>query len=242
MEDAKNQGPNQIKTMPYKHSFSKEFKTVNKLSDANEQKFPTSKNLYKVEEKLFKEEGTHPLPDNIHIKRQRTMNGIKTPRFESLLSKEEITNFKKKISKENINIEDFLKIREIKKITEEEYQKLKYNILDGEFEINYLKQDILNFQCEPLNEIIDCSAVGSLLPLSYLIESTYDNDPLFIDDMNTKYRLFKPYIYNYRTILGDGNCFYRAIMFRYFEILILNKNVSLLKNVLNDMKESFESE
>ena len=62
------------------------------------------------------------------------MNEIKTPRFKSLLSKEEITDFKK-----NVKI---LKIREIKRITEDKYQKLKYNFFDGEFEINYLKQDI----------------------------------------------------------------------------------------------------
>ena len=41
------------------------------------------------------------------------MNEIKTPRFKSLLSKEEITNFKK-----NVKI---LKIREIKRITENKY-------------------------------------------------------------------------------------------------------------------------
>ena len=247
MENSKNRGSSQTKASPLKHYFSREFKTVNKLEEENgllyEQNPLSSKNINQNVENLLKEEETHHLPNNkMHIKRQRTLNGTKTPKFESLLSKEEITNFKKKISTENINIEDFLKIRQIKKITEEEYKKLKYTILEDENEINDLKQDILNFRCEPLNELIYDSNVGSLLPLSYLIESTYEDDPLFIDDMNTKYRLFKPYIYNYRTIKGDGNCFYRAIMFRYFEILILNKNVSLLKNVLNDMKGSFDSQ
>ena len=41
--------------------------------------------------------------------------------------------------------------------------------------------------------------------------------------MNDKYNRLKNFIYNYRSIKNDENCFYRAVMFRYFEILILDE-------------------
>ena len=61
-------------------------------------------------------------------------------------------------------------------------------------------------------------------------------------EINDKYNKLKPYIYNYRTINGDGNCFYRAVMFRYLEILVLNRKVDLLQNVAYDVYNSFNSE
>ena len=60
--------------------------------------------------------------------------------------------------------------------------------------------------------------------------------------MYKKYNELKTYIYNYRTINGDGNCFYRAVMFRYLEILVLTKNIEHLQNVIADFVKCFNSE
>lgn len=60
--------------------------------------------------------------------------------------------------------------------------------------------------------------------------------------MSDKYNLLKPYIYNYRTINGDGNCFYRAAIFRYLEILALNKNIKILQKFIFDVIQSFSTE
>ena len=43
---------------------------------------------------------------------------------------------------------------------------------------------------------------------------------------NEKYNKLLPIIYRCRKIKGDGNCYYRAVMFRYFEYII-NSSTSL---------------
>ena len=43
----------------------------------------------------------------------------------------------------------------------------------------------------------------------------------------------KEYIYYWRKVRGDGNCYYRSIIVRYLEILILNGQIDLgTKNIL----------
>ena len=84
--------------------------------------------------------------------------------------------------------------------------------------------------------------IGALFPLERLIECAFNNNAELIEEMNAKNDLYKEYIFNYRTIKGDGNCYYRAVMFRYFEIIIINKEVSLLQNIISDMSNTFNSE
>lgn len=81
-----------------------------------------------------------------------------------------------------------------------------------------------------------------MFPLERLIECAFNNNAELIEEMNAKNDLYKEYIFNYRTIKGDGNCYYRAVMFRYFEIIIINKEVSLLQNIISDMSNTFNSE
>ena len=49
----------------------------------------------------------------------------------------------------------------------------------------------------------------------------------------------KPYICKYRAINGDENYFYIAIILRYFEIVILNEKIDVLRNVIYDVVNSF---
>ena len=140
----------------------------------------------------------------------------------------------------NINKDDFLKIRKIKKISENDFEVLKNEII-GRENLDLLYEDIINFNYLPLNEIDFSANVGCMLPFATLIESLFNNNIITIEEMNYRYELFKKYIFNYRAIKGDGNCFYRAVIFRYFEIVILNNKVELLKNIINEMSESFES-
>ena len=44
-----------------------------------------------------------------------------------------------------------------------------------------------------------------------------------------------------RTIFGDGNCFFRAAMFRYIELLILYRRIDILKSITVDIYKSFSS-
>ena len=142
--------------------------------------------------------------------------------------------------KNNINKEEYLQVRKIKKISNENFELLKNRIIGIE-DLKLLYEDIINCNYLPLNELDFSANVGCLLPLAFLLESLFNNNFINIDEMNYRYELFKKYIYNYRAIKGDGNCFYRAVIFRYIEVIILNKNTGLLKNIINEMHESFNS-
>ena len=136
--------------------------------------------------------------------------------------------------------EEYLKLRKMPKITQADFENLKNNIIDKENLkklLDTLNKVNCNFKSFKSNE-----SVGCILPLTYLIESKFSSNKEKIKEMNDKYNALKPYICNYRSINGDGNCFYRAVMFRYLEILILNEKIESLRNLINDVIISFNSE
>ena len=244
--------PNNIQRM---NSFSKEFisieDNIEKDSDTLSQSSRNQYHLTQMEEKVLgKSKGSCPTVFDEKIRKQLTSKGLKTTILKVIAGQKDMKNLKNMsntitINKndnnnKNINKDDYLQIRKIPKISNEEYEKIKAQLTYDE-KLEEIYYDIMNYRCGGLNEINYHDSVGCLLPVSCLIESSYNNDMLYIEDMNNKYNLFKKYIYNYRPIKGDGNCFYRAVIFRYFEILILNSKIELLKNIINDMKQSFNS-
>ena len=147
-------------------------------------------------------------------------------------------------SLENIGIlkpedEEHLIIRKMKKITEDQYYQMVNRIANNEV-LGKLYDHLRTVNCN--YKSIYSKSIGCLSTLTYLIESFYKANNEKIKEMNDKFKSLKPYIFKYRTIYGDGNCYYRAIMFRYLEILILNKKVEFLRWVVNDIVESFKSE
>lgn len=239
---------------PRRNSFSKEFLSIENISaDDNNGIVQSSRNLnylIKMEEKILgKQKDTCPTVLYEKIKRQSTYKGLKSPMIKIFADLKEMKNInitidkdeeKKSDNNDNINLDDYLQIRKMPKISEDDFQLLKEQItVDDSLENIY--KDIMSYSCKAINEINYHANVGCLMPLSSLIESSFNNDMLYIEDMNNKYNLFKKYIYNYRPIKGDGNCFYRAVIFRYFEIIILNGKIDLLKNIINDMQISFNS-
>ena len=136
--------------------------------------------------------------------------------------------------------EEFLILRKIPKISQEDYVNLKNSITDRENLTNlykYLSKLNCNFK-----SVACYDSIGGISPLTYLIESNFHANIEMEEEMYKKYNELKPYIYNYRTINGDGNCFYRAVMFRYLEILVLSKNIDHLKNVISDFVKSYNAE
>ena len=136
--------------------------------------------------------------------------------------------------------EEFLRLRKIPKISQQEYENLKNSIIDIKNLTNlydYLSKLNCNFK-----SVACFDSVGGMSPLTYLIESNYHANVEMEEEMYKKYNELKTYIYNYRTINGDGNCFYRAVMFRYLEILVLTKNIEHLQNVIADFVKCFNSE
>ena len=138
------------------------------------------------------------------------------------------------------NNNQFLILRKMPKISQQEYDNMKNNFINIDTLaklFNYLKGINCNFKSVACND-----SVGGISPLTYLIESKYNAKIEKAQEMKNKYDILQNFIMNYRTINGDGNCFYRAVMFRYLEILVLTKNTEQLQNVIFDFINSFKSE
>ena len=134
----------------------------------------------------------------------------------------------------------YLILRKIQKVSQQEYDNMKNNFINIDTLkklFNYLKTINCNFKSVACND-----SVGGISPLTYLIESKYQAKKEKAQEMKNKYDILQNFIMNYRTINGDGNCFYRAVMFRYLEILVLTKNIEQLQNVIFDFINSFNSE
>ena len=143
-----------------------------------------------------------------------------------------------------------------KKPNIEEYLQIKNNSQDEKRFIiclnNYLKEKnlgklnetILHIQCR-FNSIHFNNNVGPIMTIDHLFDDMQKTNQ-FIQAFNAtelvnQYNKLNPIIYRYRQIKGDGNCYYRVVMFRYFEKIILEKNIILLKKIIMEMKQCFNS-
>ena len=134
--------------------------------------------------------------------------------------------------------DDYLKVRKIPKYSENEFLNIKNIVLPGYPQVrNYLVNLRIDYTIHDLRK-----KVGPLSPITFAIEDNYSFKPELRNEMQKKYDRLKKYICNYRTIYGDGNCFYRAVIFRYIELLILHKKTDILKSLIVDIYKSFQSE
>ena len=138
---------------------------------------------------------------------------------------------------QNKKKEDYLEVRKLPPLVEKEYLNIKKSVSRTILQIqNYLiklKMDYTQFN--------PSKKVGPLMPLTYIIENNFLFKRENRNQMQECYEKYKNYIYNFRTIYGDGNCYYRAVIFRYIELLILYKKVDIIKALIIDIHKSFES-
>ena len=112
----------------------------------------------------------------------------------------------------------------IKNINQNELKNLQKSILEANF--NYVFQYPENIQT-----ISPISEVGNL------VESSFAYDISFKEDMAYHLIELENYIYKWRSIDADGNCFYRAVIFSFLENAILNNNVLLIKELIINFDE-----
>ena len=153
----------------------------------------------------------------------------------------------KNLNKEDLKIigiepsqnDEYLTLRKMPIISQQNYDNLKEKIIDKNTLVK-LYNTLDNINCNFKNK--DClESVGGINPLTYLVEKEFLMNKDLSKEMSNKYNCLKSYICNYRTINGDGNCFYRAVMFRYLEILILEEKLEYLQNLIFDIVNSFNS-
>ena len=154
------------------------------------------------------------------------------------LEKELLTQSKRSI---NINQEnDYLKSRKWDYLDSGKIKELNKKIDKIYKEMNLSQYDILTSkikQCnlsafyDNYNSRQNVYRIGTLSSLNYLIENTYYSQPTHIQLMFSDKSKLEKYLYKYRTVLGDGDCFYRGIIFSFLENIILTRNVMLLKEI-----------
>ena len=220
--------------------FTGEFLNPNEIEFQNPLAQTMKLNKVKFQEKVL---GDPPADSEIIIenklKQQLSDKSIKRKKT-LFLSGKNMNEFLKDAKDIFSKNEENLILRKISKISQKDYDDMKERIIDRDNLTNLyntLKNVNCNFKDKECHE-----SVGGISPLTYLIEESYYMDKTKIVEMTDKYNLLKEYIYNYRTINGDGNCFYRAVIFRYLEILILNNKIEYLQNLINDIIISFNSE
>ena len=196
-------------------------------------------------EELFKEEKEYLKRKNTNnetVLDKKIKNEIKNKNIKNISSSfiqpQQINTIEKSLNKSILSTNhknEFLSVRLLPAYDEKEFisirnrVKSKYNII---FQNLIARRVQVNMDAK----------VGPFLLLTTLIENSYLYNNQYINIMNEKYQRLKKYICNYRTIYGDGNCYYRAVMYRYIELLILNKKSQYFRSLIIDINKSFESE
>ncbi len=134
---------------------------------------------------------------------------------------------------ESINNRKFLSSRKIKEISDEDFMKLKSN-----YNLKKLKEIINKYKYKNKNSF---EIIGLIIDINEMIEKSYNNDKNKKKEMEDKRKLFGDIVFH-RPIKRDENNFYRAVIFRYFEIIILNKKIDLLKSVINEVNECYSDD
>ena len=251
-DDNKDKEPNKSEEDIHRtNSFSNKSSSIQETKEKEDSIITRSymdlNRLGKMEEKIL-EKANDICPTVLAEKiiKHSSSKGLKIPMIKTIAGEKTLQNLStlttslNEVEADKTKREDYLQLRNITKISDKDFEIIK-NEIKGSDNLKSIYSNIMNKECIPFNEVFYEDNVGCLLPLVALIESKYNNDPLSIEELSNKYTLLKDYIYNYRFIKGDGNCFYRSVIFRYFEIIILNKNIELLKNIISEMKESFDS-
>lgn len=86
------------------------------------------------------------------------------------------------------------------------------------------------------------NTIGPISTLEFMVESAFNFDSKQSKKMLLRIKSLRKHIFRWRTILGDGNCFFRAVIFSYFENLILEKNIILLKHICLEIYEKFHND
>ena len=242
---------NQSVKQDYSPKKENPFKEYFKIPEDDQNLMQTSTNFFsdKYRDKILGERDKEDLKETaLETKLNQQLKGKDFKRRSSkfLSSKEikKIDNIRDSLN--NIGVlstkdnEEYLTIRKMPNIKEEQYYEMQNKIVDQKMLTNlydYLKNINCNFKSQASGD-----SVGGISPLSFLIECFYGPNKEKNKEKKDKYKLLQTYIYNYRTISGDGNCYYRAVMFRYLEILILSNNIEFLRKLVYDIVQSFKSE
>lgn len=73
--------------------------------------------------------------------------------------------------------------------------------------------------------------IGPVSSMDYLIETTYFSQENYIHQMFNDKEILQKYAFKFRNILGDGDCFFRGLIFSILENIILTNNIMIMKEI-----------
>ena len=141
---------------------------------------------------------------------------------------------------------------EIKEFLEKREWKYKNDINKMNLEIENIKNDIdIEIKMHIKDEILKHEIIyddnskkdneGNIGPISDPIVYLKTKIPYFVDSIEQKTNLLLNLnIFKYRSISGDGNCFFRGVIFSFLENILLSNNIMLMKEfiILFDEKKN----
>ena len=224
---------------------TKRANSLDKYFETNFEKIePTKNNIMahsmvinkNILEKLNEKEPEETIIDNYLKKSLKKINlnfSIKDINF--------YQNYQNEIQNSILTIKDikpeYLKIRQINNVEKEYFEENIVNL----FKVKYdeLENYILNLKLT-INVNSIAQAVGPFTNLDYLLEESYSFDSQYKNEILEKKKILEKILF-YRKIRGDGNCFYRCIIFQLFEFIILNNKIDLLRGIINEIYQCFEN-
>ena len=154
-------------------------------------------------------------------------------------------NIDKELAQSKINIslneeKYFLSSRKWDYLDSSKYQLIedKYNLIVKKMNKKQLQS--LNSQIEKckLDKFYDNldprhpnKRIGPVSSMDYLIETTYFSQENYIHQMFNDKEILQKYAFKFRNILGDGDCFFRGLIFSILENIILTNNIMIMKEI-----------
>ena len=224
---------------------TKRANSLDKYFETNFEKIePTKNNIMahsmvinkNILEKLNEKEPEETIIDNYLKKSLKKINlnfSIKDINF--------YQNYQNEIQNSILTIKDikpeYLKIRQINNVEKEYFEENIVNLFKEKYD--ELENYILNLKLT-INVNSIAQAVGPFTNLDYLLEESYSFDSQYKNEILDKKKILENILF-YRKIRGDGNCFYRCIIFQLFEFIILNNKIDLLRGIINEIYQCFEN-
>ena len=215
-----------------KEKISKEFKSNNSKENS----------------KILKDEINEP--SQTYFEKMRNNNNNKIPenkfKLENFLNSKdyEKTEYMSDIQKKSKYLQTRI-ISNIYTITKSDFKDYIINNYSQD-SINNLNQTITQMMYVTIFKedrvIINNEPLGPFESLSSFIETKFQDIKNSIQIQKKKYEQFKDLIFKYKKINGDGNCFYRCVMIRFIEILILNDDIENFKNLIYDILELYKND
>ena len=159
--------------------------------------------------------------------------------------KKELAQSKIIINLDEIN-EDRNKNKFLKSRIWESLEDLKIKELDDKVESIYrgmnqesikkLKEDIDKKSLEDYFKNYELVAstypISCLNTLKFMVDTTFMNQFVDNDIIKSDVEELTPYIFKFRSINGDGDCFYRSLIFSFLENIIFNNKIMQMKELL----------